>query len=201
MRDPVAQPLVEVSRVYARPDADVVDLFCRAFPAHPAARLGLRVAGALLSAFSENAAMFVARDRGGVLLGFLVGGETAALDGARVQFVRRHALRIAAAYLRAGGVRRLAADVAERFRAPAARPVRERNDFQLRLIAVSPAARRAGVGTLLLEAFEAMLPPQSSYHAWTLAGSTGAEAFYQSLGFDKDVSLGAHVRYSRAISG
>lgn len=170
----------------------VVNLFRRAFPKHPVSRLGASLARRFLEGFARHATFLVARDpASGSEVGFAVGGHVAALDGARSDFIRKHALAIALSAARSGSLLRLLVERARGSKPPQTDrlPV-----YQLRLIAVDPHFRGNGVGTRLLDAFERTLPPLAGYHLWTLAND-GAEGFYTALGLERDIAVKGHVRF------
>lgn len=183
---------VGISPLRGSPGPKLVSIFKHAFEAHPAALLNDELTRAFLSAFARRATFLVARDSvRGAELGFAVGGDAAVLDDARARFIRRYGWRLAGSLL----VRRLSTRVLLA-RIRVRRPIRGAifAPYQLRFVAIEPQARRMGVGTLLLAAFERTLPFGSTYHAWTLEGSHGAEKFYLRNGFTRGANVNGHVR-------
>jgi GNAT superfamily N-acetyltransferase len=181
-----------VSLLHGVPGPQLIAIFKQAFRAHPAALLSDELTLAFLSAFAQRATFLVARNPViGAELGFAIGGDAAVLDRIRVHFIRRHGWRLAGSILG----RRLSARVLlarVRVRTPIRGIVHA--PYQLRFIAVEPQARGMGLGAMLLAAFEATLPPGSTYHAWTLEGSHGAEKFYLGNGFTRAMNVKGHLR-------
>lgn len=190
-------PPVEIARIESAPDAEIVRIFRTAFPQHPISRLSPALTASMLAAFAADATFLAALDaRTGENVGFAVGGEAFQLNRARMKFIRRHFLRIAGASARSGNLWRLArARVRRTKRVPPAQDA----PYQLRLIAVSPAARSAGVGSALLRAFEATLPRGASYHVWILASNAQAERFYRMHGAAPDLEVDGHVRLKKTL--
>lgn len=176
----------------------MVALFKQAFPCHPASLLHEPLTAAFLDTFARSGTFLVARDaRTGCELGFLIGGEAAVLDRTRERFIRSHRWRILRSFLRKRlSPRILLARIGRR--GPAADgPVPA--PYQLRFIAVESFARGCGVGSHLVQAFEARLPEGAAYHAWTQPGPDGAEGFYLGHGFQRDVTLNGHLRLYKRL--
>jgi GNAT superfamily N-acetyltransferase len=187
---------IVVTRAPAYTSDALIDLFKAAFPRHPVSRLEPSLAAAFLRGYAEEATFLVARKASEPEeLGFLVGGPTALLDRIRVRFIRRYLWRIATSSTHNPPLRRL---LLARMRIEKPRP-RPHALYQLRFIAVAPQMRGNGVGALLIDSFEESLPKGVGYHAWTLGGEHGGEAFYNACGFVRDVTVDGHVRMYRQI--
>lgn len=176
--------------------AAVAALFRQAFPKHPVSRLPLPVALDFFASHARDSHFFVARGNRGEVLGFAIGGEAAQLDACRRAFIRAHVLDLLTASLNDRSFFRA---LRVRMFSPFKRPDAAASPYQLRFIAVDPAARRLGAGIALLRHFEAALPPQSCYHAWTLAGPNGATAFYEACGFTRDCVVDGQVRMQKIL--
>lgn len=197
MEQPAVVPGVTIVRLRHAPPAATVALFCASFPRHPISRLDRATATAFLGSYARIDALYVALREDGLDVGFLVGGDTAALDRTRSAFIRRHALAIAAASARSTSLTRLLVPRLRPKKSFAAAPCPAR---QLRFIAVDPRARGTGVGMQLVSAFEATLDGAEGYHTWTMAGALGAEGFFTSLGFTRDMALGDHLRLHKMLA-
>ncbi|MGH7738447.1 MAG: GNAT family N-acetyltransferase [Candidatus Tyrphobacter sp.] len=191
-----AGPVRVVSSRACRNDG-IVEMFRASFPRHPLAVLDPGLANAFLDAFAARNTLWVASNGNAPRApGFLIGGETAALDAVRRAFIHEHAPRIALASVRNRALRRLVIPRllpaksygAARFRA-----------YQLRFIAVDASERGTGIGSALVCAFEKGLADADGYHAWTMAGPTGAEGFFARLGFVRDFAVGAHLRMIKRL--
>ena len=192
------QSTVAVTHISSAPSESIIVLFKQAFPRHPASLLHPPLTAAFLETFARNGTFLVARDaRTGRDLGFLIGGEAAVLDRTRERFIRSHRWRILRSFLKKRlSPRIVLARIGSRRRAAAA-PMPA--PYQLRFIAVQDFARGRGVGSLLVQAFEAQLPESATYHAWTLAGPEGAEPFYLARGFRRDLTLNGHLRLYKRL--
>lgn len=186
-----------VVRLRATPSQATLALFAASFPRHPISRMDTELGIAFLRAFANDTAFFVACDAQSEDVGFLIGGTTAALDRTRASFIREHAWRIVAASTTDRSLRRLLL--------PRLRPQRSFNNAryarsQLRFIAVAPHLRGSGVGTQLVEAFEETLAGDDGYHTWTMAGPNGAEGFFRRMGFERDMTVGDHLRLCKPLA-
>ncbi|HUY40074.1 MAG TPA: GNAT family N-acetyltransferase [Candidatus Dormibacteraeota bacterium] len=195
MVQPSSSNGIVVVRLRGAPSRAIVEMFAQSFPRHPVARLELAIERAFFDAFARNAALFVASD-GADDVGFLIGGSTPELDATRVHFIRAHAWRIAASSARDASLLRLLLPRVKPAKRFGAAPYA---GHQLRFVAVAPNARDRGVGSRLVAAFEESLAGTPGYHAWTLAGPHGASGFFSKLGFQRDVTVGAHLRMWRRL--
>jgi len=196
MEQPGTSSGATVVRVRTAPSSDVVELFRESFPRHPVSRLDPASSAAFLASYAQHATLLVASDDTLGDIGFLVGGLMATLDRTRLRFIRRHALRIAAASAQSHSLRQLVL--------PRLKPAKSFDAalyalHQLRFIAVAPHAQRQGIGAQLVEAFESTLDGEPGYHTWTMAGERGAEAFFHRVGFTSDIIFGEHLRMYKAL--
>lgn len=189
---------IRVARLTAAPSESVIELFRRSFPRHPVSQVDSVLASAFLGAYALRSILLVAQERESLRdVGFLIGGDTLTLDRTRVEFIRKHALRIASNSTRSRSLFRLLLMRLRPARSFATAPYFE---YQLRFIAVDPQARGLGIGALLVKAFEDELRPSlDGYHTWTMLGERGAEGFFTSLGFVRDVISGDHVRLRKSL--
>lgn len=186
-----------IVRLRTIPSLATLQLFTASFPRHPISRLNAELGAAFLQAFARDSTFLVACDANGNDVGFLIGGSTRALDEARVDFIKQHAWRIAAASANDHSLRRL---VLPRLRPPRALSNPRFPDAQLRFIAVSPQVRGSGVGAQLVAEFESTLKAVDGYHTWTMAGPNGAEGFFCRLGFERDLALGEQLRLCKTLT-
>lgn len=177
--------------------AAVGALFRQAFAKHPVARLSDAIARDFFDAHLRTSHFFVARDASGQAIGFAIGGRIGELDECRRRFIRSHIRELLSASL---GDRSFLRAMRSRMFSPLRRPPPPPSELQLRFIAVDATARRCGAGRALLEHFEAALPAHSSYHAWTLAGPSGAVPFYQACGFTRGCTIDGQVRMEKMLS-
>jgi GNAT superfamily N-acetyltransferase len=197
MEQPRTTGGVLVARDDASPSTAVVSLFRESFPRHPISRVDDAVARGFLQSFATARALFVAHDSATARdVGFLIGGSTAMLDGLRVEFIRQHAMQIAAASAKNSSLVRM---LLQRLRPARSFRAARYSEMQLRFIAVAPEARGLGVGRQLVDAFEQSLEGVAGYHTWTMVGSRGAGRFYDALGFERDITFGEHVRLCKKL--
>ncbi len=189
---------VTVVRLTAAPSESIIELFRSSFPRHPVSQVDVVLARAFLGAYARSSTVLVARERQSLKdVGFLIGGRTVTLDRTRVEFIRKHALRIASNSTRSRSLFRLLLMRLRPMRSFVAAPYFE---YQLRFIAVDPNARGQGIGALLVKAFEeALRPTPAGYHTWTMLGERGAEGFFTSLDFVRDVVSADHVRLCKTL--
>lgn len=185
-----------VVRLRTSPSMAVLTLFTQSFPRHPISRLPTEFGASFLEDYARDSVFLVACDETGEDVGFLIGGSTQALDQTRLRFIRRHALRIAAASANDRSLRKLLL--------PRLRPARTVRGarfagMQLRFVAVAPRVRGSGAGAALVNAFEETLRGEDGYHTWTMAGANGAEGFFVRMGFERDSAVGEHLRLCKPL--
>jgi ribosomal protein S18 acetylase RimI-like enzyme len=67
-------------------------------------------------------------------------------------------------------------------------------EYELRYIAVDPAARARGIGSMLLRTLEESFPGSEPFFMWVLAARAAAMRFYLRHGFREDYEVDGHVR-------
>ena len=173
--------------------ATVATIFRDAFPNHPAARLSFPLLQAFLDAH-RRCTFIVLRDDEARVCGFAVGGRMDQLDACRAAFIRSHLWQLGLSALWDHALLRpLRARL--RFARPRVHP--PASPYQMRFIAIHERARGTGAGSELLAQFETTLPAGCAYHAWTLAGPSGAVSFYHRNGFAVDVVIDGHTRMQK----
>ena len=187
-----------VARLTAAPSESTIELFRQSFPRHPISRVDRSLACSFIGAFAASSTVLVAQETASANdVGFLIGGPTSTLDRTRVDFIREHALQIASNSTRSRSLFRL---LLMRLRPAKSFSSSPYFAYQLRFIAVDAGSRGLRVGTLLVQAFEELLGSQvDGYHTWTMLGEHGAEGFFTSLGFVRDVVAGDHVRLYKSL--
>lgn len=180
--------------------AAVVQIHRAQFPTHFVSRLSKNSAARLFRSYvTEGCPLLIARSSNGDVLGYALGGHVGRLDRARRRFVRKNAASLAAGLLRGAGGQLVAAQVARSLSLGKKPAPPSSTPYQLRYIAVRADAKRLGIASQLLSAFEAAIAPARSYHAWVLETREYAMDFYRRRSFTPETTLGRQVRMVKSF--
>lgn len=177
-------------------DADAIAAIHREqFASHSVSRLPFHLASRLFAQYVLHKTVLVASrpKNDDEVLAYLVGGRVAVLDRARQRFTLENLRELSLVGLRVAKV-----SAALRRGRALLLPSRRRPDddaasWQLRYIAVRSDAKRLGIASALVRAFEASIPDAPGYHAWALSQRPGVLHFYERLAFVPEKRTGAHV--------
>ncbi len=149
-------------------------------------QLSLPLIAALYAAFLDRS-IFLVHSSGGEVDGFIHGGSSREMLRCRLSFVRAHALACIAEVVRRPNLwpltfRSLVKLIGRWLASIGGPPPKE--EFRMLSIAVAAHAARRGVGTALVECFEAAIRRRCRAYNLTVAkGNISARRFYEKLGF------------------